>query len=37
MNGKTIGITSFGAYIPYYYVERDVIGKAWGDGKRFTK
>ena len=30
MNGKTIGITSFGAYIPYYYVERDVIGKAWG-------
>ena len=25
-----VGITSFGAYIPKYRLERDVIGKAWG-------
>ena len=25
-----VGITAVGAYIPYYYIERDVIGSAWG-------
>ncbi|MFC2044001.1 3-oxoacyl-[acyl-carrier-protein] synthase III C-terminal domain-containing protein [Chloroflexota bacterium] len=24
------GITSYGAYIPYYRLPRDIIGKAWG-------
>ncbi len=26
------GITSYGAYIPYYRLPRSVIGKAWGKG-----
>jgi len=25
----SIGITSMGVYIPYYYMKRDTIGKAW--------
>ena len=25
-----IGITSAGAYLPYYFIKRDTIGKAWG-------
>lgn len=30
-----IGITSIGAYIPYYYIKRDTIGKAWeGKGQK---
>jgi 3-hydroxy-3-methylglutaryl CoA synthase len=24
-----IDITGIGAYIPYYYIPRDIIGKAW--------
>ncbi len=27
-----VGITSYGAYIPYYRLPRSVIGKAWGKG-----
>lgn len=30
MAREKIGVVAIGAYIPYYYVERDVIGKAWG-------
>jgi hydroxymethylglutaryl-CoA synthase len=25
-----VGITSVGAYVPYYYISRETIGKAWG-------
>ncbi len=25
-----VGVTSVGAYIPYYYIDRGTIGKAWG-------
>ncbi|UUX35085.1 3-oxoacyl-[acyl-carrier-protein] synthase III C-terminal domain-containing protein [Fundicoccus culcitae] len=27
---KKVGITSLGAYLPYYYFERSKIGEAWG-------
>jgi len=27
---KKAGITSFGTYIPYFYIERSTIGNAWG-------
>lgn len=30
MLNTKVGITSIGAYIPYYYIERDTIGRAWG-------
>jgi len=31
----SIGITAIGAYIPYYYMKRDTIGKAWeGRGQK---
>lgn len=31
----SIGITAIGAYIPYYYIKRDTIGKAWeGRGQK---
>ncbi len=29
-----IGITSFGAYIPYYRLPRETIAKAWGGGSQ---
>lgn len=32
MNEKKTGITSIGVYIPHYYIERGVIGAAWGGG-----
>lgn len=30
IENKSIGITSLGAYLPYYYFERAKIGEAWG-------
>lgn len=32
-----VGIISYGAYIPYYRLPREVVGKAWGRGGRGEK
>src|SRR5208337_228815 len=28
-----VGITSYGAYIPYYYMSREELTKMWGKGQ----
>lgn len=32
MDSEDVGIVSLGSYVPYFYLERNMIGGAWGTG-----